>query len=42
MPTYDEAKQINKSAKEAQRRAKDAARKKKFLDSLKTNSVNEK
>ena len=42
MPTYGEAKQIHKSAQEMQRRAKDKARKKKFLESLKTNSVNEK
>ena len=30
MPTYDEAKQIHKSATEMQRRAKEAARKKKY------------
>jgi hypothetical protein len=30
MPTYDEAKQINKSAQESKRRAKEAARKRKY------------
>ena len=30
MPTYDEAKQIDKSATEMQRRAKEAARKRKY------------
>ena len=30
MPTYDEAKQIHKSATEMQRRAKEAARKRKY------------
>ena len=30
MPTYDEAKQIHKSATEAQRRDKERARKKKY------------
>ena len=30
MPTYDEAKQIHKSATEAQRRAAERARKKKY------------
>ncbi len=30
MPTYDEAKQMHKSAQEMQRRAKEAARKRKY------------
>jgi len=30
MPTYDEAKQINKSAQEMRRRAAEAARKRKY------------